>query len=86
LTKTFTTKNLHERKRCEKPRIMTKRESKRGKAPSSQRLYPRKPAEGCVMRRIESLKMSILSSATGSLTPAGLWRKKTPKTRRSRNN
>jgi hypothetical protein len=63
-----------------------KREVKRGKVPSSQRPCPRKPAEGCVMRRIESLRMSILSSATESLTPAGLWRKKMPKTRRNKNN
>jgi hypothetical protein len=59
---------------------------KRGKAARSQRAYLRKRAEGCVMRRIESLTMSILSSVTGSLTPAGLWRRKMPKTRRSRNN
>ena len=85
MTKTFFTKNLHERKRRKKPGIRTQR-AKMVKAACCQRHYLRKPVEGCVMRRIESLKMSILSSVTGSLTPAGLWRRKMPKTRRSRSN
>ena len=86
MTKNFSTKNHRGRKRQQKPRIRTKRAVKRGKVPSSQRPYPRKPAEGCVMKKIDSLRMSILSSATESLTPAGLWRKKMPKTRRNKNN
>jgi hypothetical protein len=85
-TITFFTKNLHKRKKRKKPGIRRRKRDKRVKAASCQRPYLRTPAEVCDMKRIEILKMSILSSVTGSLTLAELWRRKMPKMRRSKNN